>query len=393
MATNDRVFLLTCPHCGERGELPTDLEGVPALECPKCNGHIGLSANLSQSVPSPSRQKGPEAVTSGKQSEHDSSLPHPPTVKGSRETLLADTLVFLKSPDVLRVCAFLAILCGIGLGLHFAGFFSFLGTTPDPVERYARGIVIPETVTEEPVIAKDVGNRLLTGAFAVFSQFHRAKSPEEKLKWVLRSEDVRDKLFDYYSAKPDQKFAESPLKGYSAPERMGVDDIRRGIVALVKEVPHESNPDAKRLEMIAFFRQTHDGIKLDWESYVQAQDGLLRKFLQNDSSAPGIFRVRLTRSHYFGKAQPAHTICVQLDDLVSLPKQPFVFIPENSELALEIKEHLPWSANILKSTRYATVQLSWKSSLRSPGKRNLVIDELLCWELLGVGSEATPPEA
>jgi hypothetical protein len=394
VSSTARVFFLTCPHCRERGELPSDLEGVPALECPQCGGQIRLSANLSEApaaeTPKP-RDKEPVSAPATAAPTTESAATSS-SRKSDFSSLIADTMVFLKSRDVLRIAALLFIAGGIGLAVHLAGLFSFMGKEPNPIDQFTRGIKIPEAaVTQEPVIAMDVGNRLLTGAFAVLNQFHFSETPEEKLQWVLRPQAIREKLLTYYDKNPlPSQFS---LKGFTAPARIGVDDIRRGIVALVKQTPDAADPETQRLQMIAFFKQTPQGIKLDWESYIQAKDGLLRQFLKDDTNSPAIFRVRLTRAHYFGKSQPAHTLCVQLDDIVSLPKQPYVFISEKSALADEIKEKLPWSENILNSTRYATVQLSWKSSLGSPGKRNLVIDKLLCWELLGVGSEVSEPEA
>ncbi|MEZ5327653.1 MAG: hypothetical protein R3F19_21615 [Verrucomicrobiales bacterium] len=396
MPATHRVFFLTCPHCRERGELPPDLEGVPALECPQCGGHIRLSANLSQAPApvsaAPRSQNQPSPTFAAQPTRKEAETDRKEDVKGKkRSQFLSDTLIFLKSRDALRAGAFVIALCGVGLGLRLSGLFSDQGIEVDPMERITN-VAIPEAVTEEPVIAKSVGSQLLNGAFAVLSQFQAAETPEEKLKWVLRQESVRNSLLRYYAETPT--VPDEPVQGFASPQRIGVEDIRRGIVALVKQVPNEENPQKQDLKMIAFFKQTSVGIRPDWESYIQAKDGTLRQFLSDDNSPPGIYRVRLTRAHYFGNGnQPANTLCLQLDDLVSLPKQPYLFVPDGTSIADTIKEKLVWSDNILDSTCYATVRLAWKPSLQNPNARTLMIDELICWELLGVGSELEAPQS
>jgi hypothetical protein len=400
VSSTNRVFFLTCPHCRERGELPPGLEGVPALECPQCGGHIRLSANLSHAPSSPARS--PQSDPSPK----FDIQPHPRSTvqvdasaannrqeaqKKRQSKFLSDALIFFSSRDVLRVAVFLIVVAGIGLGLRLSGFFSHQGIEIDSMERFTN-VAIPDSVSEEPVIAKSVGSQLLNGAFVVLSQFQTAETPEEKLKWVLRPDSVRAPLLRYYAENHDRP--EESIAGFASPQRIGVDDIRRGIVALVKQVPDESNPEKQDLKMIAFFKQTGEGIRLDWESYIQAKDGTFRQFLSEDNSPPGVYRVRLTRAHYFGSgSQPTNTVCLQLDDLVSLPKQPYLFVPEGTAIADEIKDNLVWSENFLDSTRYATVRLAWKPSLQNPSARSLMIDELICWELLGVGSDAEAPHS
>ncbi|MDA0812062.1 MAG: hypothetical protein O3C21_06710 [Verrucomicrobia bacterium] len=355
-----------------------------------------MSANLSQaptpaqSSPShPSPKFVAQAAPPNVRAAETASSNAPETPKKRHSKFASDALIFLKSRDVLRVAAFLIVVAGIGLGLRFSGFFSHQGSETDPMERFTN-VAIPDSVSEEPVIAKSVGSQLLNGAFLVLNQFQAAETPEEKLKWVLQPDAVRAQLLRYYADNPNRP--EEPIAGFASPQRIVVDDIRRGIVALVKQVPDESNREKQDLKMIAFFKQTSEGIRLDWESYIQAKDGTSRQFLSDDNSPPGVYRVRLTRAHYFGHgSQPANTVCLQLDDLVSLPKQPYLFVPEGTEIAEEIKDKLVWSENVLDSTRYATVRLAWKPSLKHPSARSLMIDELICWELLGVGSEAVAP--
>ena len=50
--------------------------------------------------------------------------------------------------------------------------------------------------------------------------------------------------------------------------------------------------------------ETADGIKLDWESYIEMHDDLLGKFLSSPQSEPKTFRAIVRRSHYFGTDVP-----------------------------------------------------------------------------------------
>ena len=384
--------------------MPPELDGVPALECPKCGGHIRLSSHLSQPATSPAPVPAAEKPPQAPRHEPRSPIrtaPEPATPVQARKRLedtgdssfWADFRTFFRSRDVLRVTVGLAALGLVALVLHLVGFFSPQGAEPDTIDRYTRQIEIPDAVHEEPVIAKSVGSKLLNGAVVVLTQFHSATTPKEKLKWVLRPDKVAPQLSAYYS-KPmpeEQRLnqARSEIAGFTAPGQIGVDDIQRGIVALVKKNKDESVAPLGQLTMIAFFKHTPDGMKLDWESYVQAKDGTLRDFLRDSQRAPETFRVRLTRAHYFGHGdQPPNTVCVTLDDLVPLEHQPYLFIPEDTELADEVKRRLAWSENVLDSTSYATVRLAWKPGVRDPQSKVLAIDELICWELLGVGTEA-----
>lgn len=360
-----------------------------------CGGHIHLSRQAFREETRLTRQTDPPPPTDPRQqSKHGANAAGQTlrdggsrnSARGATKHWLSDAQTFLNSRDTLRVLVGSAVLLAVALALRLAGFFSPEGTEQPTLQRMTN-VPIPDTVSQEPVIAREVGGKLLNGAFIVFKQFHAAKTPEEKLRWVMRPEAVRERLLQYYAERADDP--RDSVSGFTAPERIAVDDIRRGIVALVRyKNAAAASPSKRELEEIAFFKQTPEGMRLDWESYIQAKDGLLREFLADDTRGSGIFRVRLTRCHYFGPGtEPANCVTVQLDDLVPLQEQPYLFIPGNSTLAAEIERKLVWSENPLDTTRYATARLGWKPSLQEPGSRKLILNELICWELLGVGCD------
>ena len=392
MSHSRRALFLTCPHCGEKGELPQGFEEVPALECPKCLNAIPLAGALGK-APS-----APNSVVN----RHESGAGARMVDGGEDASFWADARRWLLSREGVKVWGSVAGVGALATGLYFSGFFSFLGADRTPIERLTN-VAIPAAMEEQPVLARSVGGDLIRGAYVVLDQFLKAPSVEEKLKWVIRPEEVAPRLRQFYATRPLQE--KLVASEFTPPERVSVRDLQRGIVVLMKRrqpgkerslllenVPaRESGANGRGMEpieMIVFLRQTDDGMRLDFETFAQVRGGEFREFL-GSHGVPGTFRVRLTRAHYFGDRRlPGNAISIQIDDVVPLPaeEQPFVFVPASTDLGVEINQNLPWSDNLLNSTRYATVRLAWKPSLLAPDEKRLVVEELICWELLGVGS-------
>ena len=369
---SSRALFLSCPHCKTRGQLPADLQGVPALECPGCGRKIRVSSDYSQRRPKFEKSDQPQPI------EDKPAIQYKQDSGG--ESWLSDFFDSLTGRDSLRVLSGLGVLATLAIALWLSGFFSDRGTEPESLERLTN-VQIPTNMDEEPVIAKSVGNKLIRGAYIVFQRFVSAASSDEKLRWVLRSAEIEPQLREFYLKNPEpEPFSVSE---FSPPAKVSTVDLQRGIAVLLKR------SSDSRVDMIAFFRQTEDGIKLDWESYIQARTKRLSHFLRSSSAPSEVFRVRLTRSHYFGTGrQPAKTLCIQMDGLVPLEEPPYVFVPDDSPLAMRIEAELPWSASLKEGSRYATVKLGWEQAINNgTASGQLKLEELLCWELLGVGSE------
>lgn len=250
-------------------------------------------------------------------------------------------------------------------------------------------------------------------ASSVLEAFTTAKTPEERMKYVIPNDGVMDELKMFYSRGDGD--ADTPARSFGYV--MGTKEDRdRGIFLMQYRQPAQINireyfapigslkaimgqQEVSLLEMAhridehnlskpigidAFFKEIDGELKLDASVFIQ---GKFRTFkLFTSYAQPGkskMFRVVASESlsHHYRNNPAIRTYRFQdfayPKDFVSLP------VEVDSE-AGKILSQLNWHGEDRdRSYKTATVELEWTAE--RPSK--LQVKRVVCWEFLGVGGE------
>lgn len=104
-----------------------------------------------------------------------------------------------------------------------------------------------------------------------------------------------------------------------------------------------------------------NGVRVDWEAFVEFKDDLLLRFLEQKGAAPHKFRVMLRRKHYFDKDVPdiAGKDSFQLEQPNS-HYEGHVFVVRTSATGRQLANQLAWGQDMP-----VIAELVWKSDAKS----------------------------
>jgi hypothetical protein len=251
-------------------------------------------------------------------------------------------------------------------------------------------------------------------AARVLEGFIAANSPRDKLPFVLGGESMSQRLADFYGTAAIDD-SDTPAAAFSVFE-LSEDDRRRGLFLMIYDQPPQidmreffkplaplevqygleeadillntvartSNFAMEPLRVQAFFKRTPDGLKLDWETFVQTKYRLFQSF--TDLPEPGrkaVFRVLIIEDVPDAAQTAAGQRAYLLADPVHRDHSARVAVTADSEIgrALEV---INWRgrAEAQPRSRTATVELAWTADNKAPV---LTLSRFICWEFLGLG--------
>jgi len=258
-------------------------------------------------------------------------------------------------------------------------------------------------------------------ASKVLIGFMSAKSPEERMKYVIPNEGVMEELEMYYPEGIDD--TDTPMASFG--HVMGSDiDHKRGIFLMQYRQPAQIDMReyfapigsldrimgqeastlmemayridehnlSKPIGINAFFKKTDQGLKLDASVFIQGKKRTFRAFVDYPQPMKKkMFRVVASESLSHALRDDRRYRTYRFEDF-AYPKD-YVNLPVlvDSE-AGKILGELNWRGmNRDRILRTATVELGWTN--KSPS--NLQIEKVVCWEFLGVGGKVgnTVPKA
>ena len=250
-------------------------------------------------------------------------------------------------------------------------------------------------------------------ASKVLAAFLKARSPAERMKYVIANKGVLEELQIFYPEGSDD--SDSPIESFA--HRTGSEnDQKKGIFLMQYRRPSladmrdhftpigsldkilgvegstlldmalQINEDniSKPIGINAFFKKTDDGLKLDASVFIQGKFRTFRAFA--DYPRPGkkqLFRVVASESMVHELRDDKRYRTYRLDDYAY--PQDYINVPVlvGSEVG-NVLSSLNWRGmNRDMSFRTATVELGW--SKEKPSK--LTIERVICWQFLGVGGE------
>ena len=185
-------------------------------------------------------------------------------------------------------------------------------------------------------------------AAEALKKFLNAANLEERLRYTLAPEMMRDYMERYYSVNPAGpvgvdtiafvRFDAKPQMGSGAHAVFGLESR------------------AWRYPVPVMLEGGPNGFRVDWLSFVEFKDRLLERFFKEYSEGAARFHVGLTRKHYFESDVP-NADKKYAFSISSAPPNPFaatVFVDMESALGKELKEKVPWGAQV-----WAIAELEW----------------------------------
>jgi len=250
----------------------------------------------------------------------------------------------------------------------------------------------------------------------VLSSFLAADSSAGKAAFSIRGSELLPQMNDFYGNSPIDD-SDTLLAGF-ATANLPAEDHKRGIFRMVYDQPPQfemreffrplapievqfglqepdlllsslakaSNFSSEPVKVEVFFKREPDGLKVDWETFVQTKYRTFRSFTElPDPGRSGIFRLFVMEdvpekgrasqgSKTYRLADPAHK-----NDSVR------VEVPVDSELGRSLSI-LNWRGvkDARPVTKTVTLELEWTKEA-SP---RLVVKRFICWEFLGIGGQA-----
>lgn len=186
-------------------------------------------------------------------------------------------------------------------------------------------------------------------AAEALKKFLQADSLQERLKYTLAADLMRPIMERYYGNNPDGPILVDALalvRFDPKPQIGGGAHAVFGIESKVWEFP-----------VPVMLEMTGGSFKVDWLSFVEFKDRLLEKFLKGFQEGAARFHVGMTRIHYFEDKVPNASANKDAFRISSAPPNPFasvVFVDRESDLGRELRDKVPWGAQV-----WAIAELEW----------------------------------
>lgn len=379
-----------CPHCAQEITSPSkenDLgpsiitQRIPLpFAPPHHNVSIALNPGENQAPTVP--QAAPHAPVTPKVDSNAA-----PAVKGAAGAKPSLTVNSKKrKSSLMPIVSGLAVVLIVGAGTLY---FLSQGTKPE--------FDAPLVPTGKPAATDAAGPQTewQKDATALLEKYIAATTLSAKLPMILNGDKLAAKIEAFHGS-PEINDLDTPAKDFKI-FPMSEEEAEKGVFLMIYDKQTKLSSEKKSLtspaarskvippiKVLAFFKRTPEGLKIDWEVLNQTKYQTLKNFL--DSKKPpisGIFRVFIVEDTAKDTPATAGIRSYQITDPGNLNHR--ISIPVSSTSPAGIALSTDWSDP--KEVRTATVELKWTGTSATP---QLEISRLVCWEYLGLGGTEIP---
>jgi hypothetical protein len=220
---------------------------------------------------------------------------------------------------------------------------------PESLDQIKSATAQSGTTDEGGLQFRDVPAEVKVAADGLRS-FLLAKDWQERMNYTLHPEKMLEKLKSYYEENTD-----GPVE-----------------VNLVEYLRHDKSPQTGSGEQVIFVlsgkswpysfpvmvEQNGEEARVDWLTFVEFKDDLLRHFLESDLDTPWSFHVELRRAHYFEDNVPNadKMDCFEILSVMGTAHT-YAFVPRDSPLAKSLANTITWD----KEVSYVVANLQWRT--------------------------------
>lgn len=217
------------------------------------------------------------------------------------------------------------------------------GVQSDSSSEDARSLANP-TANEVKIEVAEEGKP----AAEALLKFLNAKNLQERLRYTLAANSMKPLMERYYQSQPDGPILVNAIglvRLDPKPQMGGGAHAVFGVESRGWEYP-----------VPVMLEETKDGYQVDWLSFVEFKDRILENFLEGYQEGIARFHVGIQRTHYFEDKVP-NSDNKDAFTIGPAPPNPFtttVFVEKDSQLGRELKDRIPWGAQV-----WAIVDLEW----------------------------------
>lgn len=255
-------------------------------------------------------------------------------------------------------------------------------------------------------------------AYQVLQNFTGAKEIKDKLPLILNGTSLAPRVEAFYDGDISMD-ADTSAEAFSVFE-LSMEDRKRGLFMMIYDQPPQfrmkeffrplaslevqygieeadmllstvaraGNFAMEPLRVHAFFKRTPQGLKLDWELFIQTKYRTLRQFVNFQSvGSAEVFRVLVVEDVPDQATAVAGTRTYRIEDPANPGDHARILVPIDSEVGRALSK-INWLGTKDKKplAQTATIELQWTGNGDKP---ELVIGRFLCWEFLGLGGDET----
>lgn len=376
---NSQEHAFNCPSCNGRIVIPFNLPPTTG-PCPHCQATItspDFLVNTSaievqadtvvEAAPAPAPAPAPTPAPAP--------APAAAPAPAPAETPAATTQSAKKGKPVVLILVFLLIIAGLGGGAYFVmGMLKAKSEANQPL-----AIKVPAGKPPEP--AKPVSNPTMEKYLAAYSL-------NEKMDYVLNAEALRPKIEAFYANRTIDETS-TPANKFSTVQ-IPAADSQKGFILLHYDQPESANaasPSDSRTKVLAFLKETEQGVKLDWEVFAQTRYKTFNAFIKNPMiGKTEVFRVIVTKEPATNPpATPATAPSYKFTDPIHKEDSAQIYVLATTQAGQALARLDQESAKTTAPTqRTATVELIWAGT---PQKPQLQVNRFICWEFLNLGGK------
>ena len=384
-----------CPHCS----------GV--ITSPDLNAPVAPLAALQTPPPLPIETRiVPTVPTAQKAEESAAEEKLPVPIPGPHK--LIPTANKPERSGLIRTMLILLALFLLGLGVVYYIASKMSQNTAPPVT---------QATSSDP--KTDDANYIRIGwqkdAYQLLRGYIAATRDKDKAQFILNGSELATQLTAFYASGLIDD-SDTPADAFSIYE-LSEEDRKRGLFLMVYDQPpqlktkkllrtpasleaqnHHNEADLAQAKgnlamesrrIYAFFKRTPEGLKLDWEIFVQTKYRTLQTFLgQPKIGESKVFRVFIVEDTPEKSLAATGTRTYRVADPANTSDIACINVKEDSEIGRTLS-NINWRGTEENRPiiHTATLELKWGGKPTAPA---LEINRFVCWEFLGLGSNQTP---
>jgi hypothetical protein len=253
-------------------------------------------------------------------------------------------------------------------------------------------------------------------AYRILDGYIAAKTIPEKTSYLLGGANLATRMMEVYGTGTIDD-TDTPAAAFSAYD-LSIEDRKRGLFMMIYEQPQQfemreffrplatlevqygleeadilltsvaqaTNFSMDPVKVHAFFKRTEEGLKLDWDIFVQTKYRTLLNFIE--APRPGakeVFRVFINEDvPENGRALPGFRTYT-ISDPANLSDAVRINVQVDSEVGRALSP-INWRGDdnaVNPYSKNATVELEWVGH----DDPQLVISRFICWQFLGLGGD------
>ena len=306
-----------------------------------------------------------------------------------------------------------------GLLLAFAAGAGFM--VIKEMKNREAAVTIPANTTNSMAESQYLRIGWQKEAYGVLGKFLAGKSAIEKLPHIINGGKLKPQVEAFYggSVINDQ---DTPADAFSVND-LSDEDKKRGIFMLVFDQPPQfemkeffrplatlevqyglneadlllstmarvGNFATEPVRVSAFFKKTPEGLKLDWETFVQTKYRTFQTLIElPEAGQGGVFRLVISEDvPETGRALAPGMKTYRMWDPASPETSARVNVNIDSEIGRTLSK-IDWRGKVNRPVNStATLELKWAGT----DQPKLEISRFICWEFLHLGGTETPAPA